>query len=79
MITQHFRKRNYKQINLCEIGLFHIVLGEFKVFLKVPVIIIVRFGENNVPIYIAMYQFRCTWFILHFSFNIDKNEKITGT
>ena len=31
-------------MNLCEIGLFHIGF----VFLKVPVIIIMRFGENNV-------------------------------
>ena len=40
---------------LCEIGLFHIVL-----FLKVPMIIIMRFSENKVlgPKYINIYQFR---------------------
>ena len=41
MITQHFRKRKNKLINQCEIKLFHIALSE--VFLKVPVIIIIRF------------------------------------
>ena len=46
-------------MNPCEIGLFHIVL----VFLKVPVIIIVRFGGNNVlcPKYMNIYEFRGVW------------------
>ena len=44
-----------KLMNLCEIGLFHTV----GVFLKVPMIIIMRFCENNVlgPKYIDIYKF----------------------
>ena len=44
MMTRIFRKGKgiNKLMNLCEIGLFHIVRGVF----KVPVIIIMRFGEN---------------------------------
>ena len=56
-------------MNLWEIGLFHIVLGDS----KVPMIMIMRFGENNVlgPIYI---NFRGgTWFTLPFWFIIHKN------
>ena len=42
-------------MNLCEIGL--------EVFLKVPVMIIIRFGENNVfcPKYIDIYEFWVVW------------------
>ena len=44
-----------KLMNLCEIGLFHIVRGVS----KVPVIIIIIFGENNVlcPKYINICHF----------------------
>ena len=49
-------------------------------FLKAPVIIILRFGENNVawPIwkYINLWGVNC---FLHFSFSILKNGKITET
>ena len=50
--------------------------GEFEVFIKVPVVVIIRFGKNNVlgTIYILIYiNFGCgggwggTWFTLHFS------------
>ena len=61
-----------KLMNLCEIGLFHTVL-------KVPVVIIMRFGENNIlcPKYIDIYQFwgvhgRHTWSTVHFLFIIKK-------
>ena len=66
-----------KLMNLCEIELFHIVCG----VLKVLVIIISRFGENNDlgPKYIDIYKFRgvrgggVTWSTLHFLFIIHKN------
>ena len=46
-------------MNLCEIGLFHIVL----VFLHLPVIIIIRFSENNVLClkYMSIYEFQGGW------------------
>ena len=47
-------------------------------FLKVPMIIVIRFGENNVlgPIYINFGEgWRHTWFILYFLFTIHKYEK----
>ena len=51
-------------------------------FLKVPVIIIMRFGENNVlcPKYIDIYEFGgvqggCTYSTVHFLFIIKKKEK----
>ena len=67
-------------MNLCEIGLFHIVW----VFLKVLVIIIMRFGENNVfgPKYIDIYQFLelvgggCYMVTLHFCLLFIKTEKV---
>ena len=45
-------------MNLWEIGLFHGLKG-FELFPKVPVIIIMRFCENNVleTIYMDIYQF----------------------
>ena len=48
---------NLKEIifNLREIGLFHIVL-EDHVFLKAPMIIIIKFGENNV-----LWQYILIW------------------
>ena len=53
MISQHFCKRNNKLINQSKIVISYSFRG-FEVFLKVPVIIINRFGENNVfwPIYL---------------------------
>ena len=59
MMTHRFRKYHNKQINLREIWLFYSI-REFKMFLKVPMIIIIRFGENNVfgQIYIDIHQFR---------------------
>ena len=57
----------------------------FEVFLKVPVIIIIRLGENNVSgqIYINKSQYILIeqwvdgdkWFTLHFSFTIIKTKK----
>ena len=53
-------------------------------FLKVPVIIVMRFGENNVlcPKYIDTYEFRgvwegCTYSTVHFLFIIQRNRKST--
>ena len=59
-------------------------LGGFEVFLKVPVIIIVRFGENNVLGPICIYRsisinFGCTWLTLQFSFTLHIKGKITRT
>ena len=55
---------------------------KFEVFLKVLVIIIMRFGKNNVlcPKYINIYEFRGireghTWSTVHFLFIIQKNRK----
>ena len=53
-------------------------------FLKVPVIIIIRFGANNVlwQILINIYigdglgGGACKWFILHSAFIIHENGKI---
>ena len=45
-------------------------------FLKVPVIIIVRFGENNVFGGVAGRGMGGTLFTLHLSFTINKNGKI---
>ena len=52
-------------------------------FLKVPVIIIIRFGENNVlcPKYINIYEFRGgtggrTSSTVHNAFIIKKNRKV---
>ena len=58
MMTQRFRKLDNNLMNLWEIGLFHIV-RRFEVFLKVPMIIIIIVGENNVlgRIYIYIYRF----------------------
>ena len=57
----------------------------FAVLLKVPVVIIVKFGENNVlgRINIHKYQYVSimgdgevgTWFTLHLSFTIHKKGK----
>ena len=47
MMTQRFRKRHNKLLNMWEIGLLYSFRG-FGVFLKIPVIIIIRLGENNV-------------------------------
>ena len=57
-------------------------VGGFEAFLKVPVIIIILFGDNSVlgQIYIDIYinfggkQGGCTRFILHLSFIIHKNS-----
>ena len=53
-------------------------------FLKLPAIIILRFGENNVlfPKYIDIYEFQrgmwgCMWSTIHFLFFIQKNGKST--
>ena len=67
-------------MNLCEIGLFLIIF----VFLKVPVIIIMRFGENNVSClkYIDIYEFPVVrgghaYSTVHFLFIIKKKtEKV---
>ena len=57
-ITQHFRKRNNKLIWVISYSF----IG-FEVFIKVPAIIIIRFGENNVrwPIYIDIYIYQFLW------------------
>ena len=72
MMTHRFRKRNNKLMSLWEIGLSHIFRG-FEVFLKVPVLIFIGFGKNNVlgTIHIDIYQFWSgrkggTGFTLHF-------------
>ena len=57
----------------------------FEVFLKVPMIIIMRFSKKNVlcPIYIDIYEFRGgvrgghTWSTVHFLFIIPINRKST--
>ena len=74
-----------KLIDLWEIGLFHSFRG-FEAFIKVPVIIIIRFGENNVlvPIYVDIYQLglvveRIAEVSLYLWFYIHKNGKITRT
>ena len=53
-------------------------------FLKVPVIIIMRFGENNVlcPKHTNIYEFGgvqegCTYSTAHLLFVIQKNRKST--
>ena len=49
------------QINMWEIVLFRIILADF-LFLKVPVIIIIRFGDNNVlDKYIYIYIYSCNF------------------
>ena len=57
------------------------VISYSLVFLKVPVIIIMRFGENIVlgPKYINIYKFRVgwTWSTVHFLFIFQKNRKST--
>ena len=53
MIAQHFRKRNNKLINQCDIKLFRIVLGN----IKVPMIISSR-DLLFWTIYIDRYQIR---------------------
>ena len=53
MMTHRFHKQNNKLRNLWEIGLFHVIWGDLR-FLKVTIIIIIRFGENKDNI----YQFR---------------------
>ena len=57
------------------------VISYSLVFLKVPVIIIVGFGENIVlgPNYINIYEFRGggTFSTIHFLFIIKKNGKST--
>ena len=65
-------------MNICEIGLFHIVFGVY----KGTVIIIMIFGENNVfgPKYIDIYEFQGVWggrthSTIHFLFIIKKNGK----
>ena len=52
-------------------------LRGYKVFLKGPLIIIMRFGQNNMlgTIYINFWVGEVTWFTLHFLFIIHKNEK----
>ena len=45
MVTQLFHKYHYKLFNLRELGLFRGISGGFEVFLKVPVIIIIRFDK----------------------------------
>ena len=70
-----------KLINLCEIGLFHIVWGIY----KLPAIIIMRFDENNVYVQnISIYMFRGgTWgtYMVHRTFfdYYSKNGKSTRT
>ena len=72
MKTQHFCKQNYKLINMCEIGLF--------LFLKVPMIIIMRFCENNVSGTIIQFQGvgggGVTQFTLPFFLSFIKMEKV---
>ena len=51
-------------------------------FLKVPMVIIMRFGENVLgPKYIDIYEFWvvqivCTYSTVHFLFIIKKKEKV---
>ena len=60
------------------------VFLKFEAFLKIPVIIIMRFSENNVLCskYIDIYEFRrvrgwCTYSTVHFLFIIQKKaEKV---
>ena len=53
MITQHFLKRNNQQMRVI------IYFRGLEEFLKIPVIIIIPFGENEFEqIHIDMYQFR---------------------
>ena len=53
----------------------------YEVFLKLHVIIIIRFGENNVfgPIYLNFCVWLDKWCTLHCSFAIHKIGKITRT
>ena len=67
-------------MNLCEIGLFHVVWGVSKGTCD----IIMKFGKNNVlcPKYIDIYEFwgvwgGRTWPTVHILFIIKKNRKST--
>ena len=92
-MTQCFPKHHNNLINLIiankNIVISHSFMG-FLFFLKIPLKIIFRFGENNVldQIYnninfIDIIFFwgggGSTWFILHFSLTIHKNGKIPST
>ena len=59
MMTQYFHKPNNKLMNLWEMVISY-SLREIAVFLKVHVIIIIKFCENNVlgTIHIDIYKFQ---------------------
>ena len=59
-LNSHFNKRNKELINLCSYS-----YTWFEVFLKVLVIIIIRFGENNVCGYIYICVCVCVYIYVY--------------
>ena len=82
MLTQHFLKRNNKLINICEIKLFHLVLGDLRCFYRYPLELTLDWLKlcvwANIYLYLPILWVG-SWFTLHFSFTIHKNGKITRT